>query len=88
MGLVRDEDSGAPIAGATLESEDAGSLAVIRYLDDDQLGCNTMMTGTSGIFVIVNPELGEGFDAFKDGGEIGGNAGGTVDGAIFSMVIQ
>lgn len=86
VGLVRDS-SGMPVAGASIESENgAGTGALIRYLNDDG---TFGMTETSdlGIFVIVNPGLGESFDAVVDGMPVPGGAAGSAADAVFTLII-
>lgn len=87
VGLIRDA-SGAPIAGATVESEDgADSDAFIRYLNDDG---TFGMTETSdlGVFLIIAPgSPSENFDAIVDGMEVPGGPVGSAAGAVFTLII-
>ncbi len=69
IGLVR--KAGMPVSGAAVKSEKDTSTALVRYLNEDGMGFGPDMTGSSGIFVIVNPGLAEKFTV-----EVGGMATG------------
>lgn len=87
IGFVRD-GTGAGKAGAVLKSAKGDSTsALFRYLNDDGLGFNPDMTGSSGIFVIMNPGLAEEFTV-----EVGGaptdesGSAGSAPGAAFVLI--
>ncbi len=87
VGLVRDA-AGMPIAGATVAPTDAGSEAVIRYVNPDNT-VNADATTETGIFVIVNSvQFGEDFEASVDGAVIGGGRAGTAPGLVFTVIIN
>jgi len=66
VGLLLEVETGKGFVDATLQSVSDNSKAVIRYLDDDQNGLNEVGTGSSGLFVVLNPGVGEKFDAIVD----------------------
>lgn len=70
VGLVRDA-AGVPLAGATVGSLAAGSVAIVRYLNDDGT-FGTAATGSQGLFVILDPSLAEQFGAELAGVPVGG----------------
>ena len=88
IGLVRD-GSGAGVAGAVVKSTKDTSSVLIRYLNDDMLAFNADMTGTSGIFVVMNPSLGELFTVDVGGAptELTGTAG-SSEGAAFVLIFN
>lgn len=69
IGLVR--KAGAPLSGAVVKPEKDTSGAIVRYLNEDGMGFGPDMTGSSGIFVLLNPGLAEKFTV-----EVGGMATG------------
>ncbi|KIG15255.1 hypothetical protein DB30_05799 [Enhygromyxa salina] len=90
VGLVRDVATGDLIEGAVVvPTKGNSSNAVIRYLNAAGDDFVTEATTTSGVFVIVNPDIGETF-----GVEIGGEdqgitgTGGSSSGAIFTLVMN
>jgi hypothetical protein len=86
VGLVRDA-AGLPIAGAVVAPVDAGSSAVIRYVNADNT-VNADMTSELGIFVVTNSEqFGEDFEATVDGAAIGSGTAGTAPGVVFTVII-
>jgi hypothetical protein len=95
VGKVRNATSGDPVAGAFVRplSNDVinnDSNAVIRYLADDGLSFTEDGTGTSGVFVVVSPGLGENFGAEVDGSLVHVNpgTGGSASGAVFSLLLD
>lgn len=82
IGLVR--QAGAPLSGAVVKPEKDTSSAVVRYLNDDGMGFGTAMTGTSGIFVLLNPGLAEKFTVEVGGTPTGlsGTAGSAMNAAF------
>jgi hypothetical protein len=85
VGFVRD-GAGAAKAGAKIISSDNGdaTTAKIRYLADDGMSFNSEMTGTTGIFVLVSPGLGEHF--MVEGGTAIGTAG-SAKKAVFVLIL-
>lgn len=83
VGFVRD-GQGAAKAGAKVVAVKDATSAQIRYLNDDGLGFNSDATGSSGLFVIVNPGLAEGFKV--EGGSFEASAG-SAPNATFVMVL-
>jgi hypothetical protein len=90
IGMVRDATTGDPYAGAVVvPTAPDTSSAVIRYLNDAGDDFVSDMTTSTGVFVIVDPGLGETFDV-----EIGGNpqgvtgTAGSASGAIFTLVMD
>jgi hypothetical protein len=69
VGLVRDA-AGVPVSGATVSSTNAGSQALVRYLNDDGT-FGTTATGNLGVFVIIDANLAEQFEAELDGMSLG-----------------
>lgn len=89
IGIVRDEATGEPIAGAVVQSEDGvDSAAYIRYLDDAEDAFGSEATGASGLFVIVNADLAESFEALVDGERIGSNVAGSAEQSVLAVSIQ
>jgi len=66
LGKVRDQDTGEPVSGVHLISQHPSTLAQIFYLDDDGQGLNTEATGASGHFLVLDAQLAEKFDAYRD----------------------
>jgi hypothetical protein len=90
LGLVREQDTGVPVAGATVESTDgAASTAFVRYLNEAGDAFDASATGTSGIFVVLDPAQGEDFDAFLAGEPTTAPTGKavSVNGSVFVMVM-
>ncbi|MBA3547811.1 MAG: hypothetical protein H0T76_15115 [Nannocystis sp.] len=85
VGLVRNAADSAPMPGAKVLPVDAASKSFIRYLSDDGLSFNSNATGTSGIFVLVNPGLAEKFTV-EGSPDITGSAG-SAKGAVFVMIL-
>src|SRR5690606_20548741 len=76
VGLVRDAETGDPIAGAVVVPTNGDtSDAVIRYLNDAGDGFVTEATSGLGVFVIVKPGLGETFGVEVDGAAVPGIEG-------------
>jgi len=65
IGLVR--QGGAPLAEAVVVSENDGSTAIVRYLNEDGAGFNADGTSSNGVFVLLNPAIAEKFSV-----EVGG----------------
>ena len=88
IGLLRDGATGDPVAGATIQSASGdSSTAVIRYLNDAEDAFDGTVTGTSGLFVIVAPGLGEGFEAVVNGEVVADQPAGSSAGAVFIMAL-
>ena len=90
VGFVRDPATGDPVAGAVVVPTDAdGSSAKIRFLNEAGDGFDGAETGSSGVFVIVDPGLGETFDV-EIGGESQGLSGtaGSANDAIFTLIMN
>lgn len=88
IGIVRDGTTGAPLAGAVVQSEKGvDTAAYIRYLNEDESGFDAEVTGSSGVFVIVNSDLAESFAAFVGDEEIGSAVAGTAAGSILAVAI-
>ena len=91
VGKVRNSKSGEAFEGVEVVPRDPDtSMAVIRYLDEDKMGFNQDMTASHGLFVIVNPGLGENFDAVMGGEvlpDIQGTAG-SASGAVFTLILD
>jgi len=89
IGLVRDS-AGMPIAGAVVAPDDAGSGALIRYVNADNTVAADMTTET-GIFIAVGvSQLGEDFTASMGGSPIPGASGtaGSANGAVFTLILN
>ncbi len=88
VGLVRDAATGEPVAGVTVVSESGGSDAIVRYLmEDDTFGAEA--TSTTGIYVILDPELAEEFRPMMDGVAVGGSGtAGSAGGAAFTLIMN
>ena len=90
VGFTRDAQTGEPVGGVVIApTQGAESNALIRYLNEAGDGFTTDQTASSGVFVIVNPALGETFVAEVDGMAVGdeGRAGSTT-GGIFTLVMD
>lgn len=92
VGRVRDLNTGDPVAGAVVVPTDPDSSnAVLRYLNEAGDGFTDTETSSNGIFVLIQPGLGEEFDV-----EIGGVAqdlvaragSATAGGAIFTLIFN
>lgn len=90
VGFIRDESTGAGVAGAVVKSVSDTSTAKIRYLNDDGMTFNATASSSNGIFVLVAPGLAEEFFVEKDGATISTANGtaGSASGAIFTLVID
>ncbi len=64
LGRLIDIDTNEGIAGAHLESRNGSSGAKIRYLNENMDGWTSDTTSASGFYTVVNPGLGEKFDAY------------------------
>jgi hypothetical protein len=90
VGLVRDATTGDLIEGAVVVSVDPdASSAKVRYLNAAGDGFTTEMTSTQGMFIVVDPGLGEDFDV-EIGGVSQGLSGtaGSANGAIFTLIMN
>lgn len=86
IGFVRDRTSGMGVAGKTIVGADDGMTdATIRYLSEDGMSFNPDMTGSSGIFVLVNPGLAEAFAV--EGTTTAGSAGSALN-AAFVLILS
>jgi len=85
VGLVRDGNR-QPIAGATVASSKGMKGSIIRYLNDDGT-FNPDETSDLGVFVILNPGLGEEFDVSSGGAVVGTGTAGSAAGAIFTLIV-
>ena len=88
IGMVRDEVTGDPLTGVTIESKSDGSGALIRYLNDTADAFDGTATGSTGIFIIVEPDLGEEFLAMNGTTELGDGTAGSAPGSLFIMVMD
>ena len=70
-----------------MASTDGGSGALIRYLNDDGT-FNTTETSDLGIFVIVDPGLGEDFEATVNGMAMGTGTAGSAAGVVFTLIFN
>ncbi len=86
VGLIRNAADSSPKPGAKVLPVNDTSKAFIRYLSDDGLSFNSNATGTSGIFILVNPDLAEKFTV-EGNAEITGTAG-SAKGAAFVMILS
>lgn len=85
IGLVRDAATSVPKPGAKVLPVNDNSNALVRYLSDDGLSFNSNATGTSGIFILVNPGLAEQFTV--EGSPDVSGAAGSAKGAAFVMIL-
>lgn len=90
VGLVRDAATGDLIEGAVVVSVTPDTTsAKIRYLNAAGDGFATDMTSTQGMFVIVDPGLGEDFDVTIGGVSQGlSGTAGSANGAIFTLIMN
>jgi hypothetical protein len=91
VGLVRSASTGAPIAGAVVVANNPDtSDAAIRFLNAAGDGFNAEETSSQGVFVIVNPGLGETFGVEIDGVKVAGISGtaGSANGAVFTLIMN
>ena len=86
IGLVRNAADSAPKPGAKVLPVNDTSNALIRYLSDDNMSFNSNATGTSGIFVLVNPGLAEEFTV-EGSADVTAKAG-SAKGAAFVMILN
>jgi len=86
VGLIRDAATSAPKPGAKVLPVNDTSKSFIRYLSDDGLTFNSNATGTSGIFILVNPGLAENFTV-EGNPDITAKAG-SAKGAAFVMILS
>ena len=88
VGIARNRYTGDPVAGLEIVSLTNGdaSEAIVRYLQDDGTFADGTTTAT-GIYVILNPELAEEFEASLDGAIVSTRANKAGSGApgVFTM---
>lgn len=90
VGKVRNKNTGAGIAAATVVPVTEPSNALIRYLNEAGDGFVSDATSSSGIFVLVAPGLAEEFTVEIGGSvvaETTGKAGSASTGAVFIMIL-
>ena len=87
IGKVR--QNGAGVAGGVVSAVEAGSTAIIRYLNEDGMGFNADETSSNGVFVLLNPGLAEPFTVAVDGTEtmLSGTAG-SAKNAAFVLIFN
>jgi hypothetical protein len=83
VGRVRDA-AGLPVSGATVTPTNGASDALVRYLNDDGTFGATA-TGSLGLFVILDPNLAESFEATLDGMSLGTAITTSAPGAVFTL---
>src|SRR5690606_12045280 len=91
VGLVRDAETGEPVAGAVVVPTNPDtSGAVIRYLNENGDDFDDTMTSSQGVFVIVKPGLAETFAVTIDDEPVEGVQGtaGSANGAIFTLIMS
>jgi hypothetical protein len=88
VGIARNRYTGDPVAGIELVSVTNGDAtpAKVRYLQDDGTFA-TGVTGPAGIYVILEPDLAEEFEARLDGEVVSTRANKAGSGApgVFTM---
>lgn len=85
LGLVRD-NTGQPIAGAAVKSQNLNSTAQIRYLSADKNSFVTDKTAGSGIFVVLKAGLAERFEVVGSPEATGTSM--SAKGAIFVLALD
>lgn len=88
IGFVRDPSTGEPISGAVVSSLVDDSEAIVRYLSDDGTAVAGEATGALGLFIVLNPELAEPFQAEASGQTYGPNLGGSAPNLAFVMTLE
>lgn len=91
IGMVRDGTTGIPAAGYTVASKNGDSSnALIRYLNEAGDAFDATETSSSGIFITVNPGLGEEFEAQMGGTAVDGADGtaGSTSGSLFILILD
>jgi len=86
VGLVREAATSAPKAGAKIVPVADTTNAFVRYLSDDGMSFNSDATGTTGIFILVNPGLAEKFTV-EGSPDVTASAG-SAKGAAFVMILN
>jgi hypothetical protein len=88
VGVVRNRYTGAPMAGLRIVSKTNGAStgAVVRYLQEDGTFSATE-TSPTGVYVLLNPELAEEFEADLGGAIVSTRANKAGSGApgVFTM---
>ncbi|NRA33874.1 MAG: hypothetical protein HRU17_11065 [Polyangiaceae bacterium] len=90
VGLARDRQTGVPLGGVTVLPKADSSTAILRYLSEDGTSFTTQGTASKGLFVILNPGVGESFTADIGAGPIEAVSGkaGATPGALFVTVLN
>jgi hypothetical protein len=90
IGFARSAETGDPAPGITIVSTDGDtSDAIVRYLNEAGDAFDGTETASSGIFIIVNPGLGENFDALMGGEPTDAPTGtaGSTNQSLFIMIM-
>jgi len=89
VGVARSRYTGEPVVGARIVSLTNGDQtgAIVRYLNEDGMTFNPDATTSTGVYVLVNPDLAEEFEAEIDGQILStrANKAGSGAGGIFTM---
>ncbi len=88
VGVARNRYTGDPEAGIQIVSLENGDAtgAILRYLNEDG-SFNPDATTSTGVYVLLNPQLAEEFEAAKDGTVVStrANRAGSGAPAVFTM---
>lgn len=88
VGVARNRYTGTPVAGVRIVSltNGADTPAVLRYLNEDGT-FNADATTATGVYVLLNPQLAEEFEAEMDGAIVStrANRAGSGAPAVFTM---
>lgn len=89
IGFARDAATGGPKAGVTVVQGDS-SNAQVRYLNATGDAFDAAATTDSGVFILVNPGLGENFGAALNGTDVDGVSGtaGSTSGSLFILIMD
>ncbi len=89
MGRIWYAEDGVPVEGIQLRSNSATSQAKVYYLNEAEDGFTEDVTSSNGLFLIVNPGLVEGFEAYRGDTMISPYTAktGSANGVIFSVVM-
>jgi len=90
LGALLVEDAGLQgVEGVTVEPTNAQTNSQVHYLNENEDGFNQDATGSKGLFLIVNPGLVEGFEAFRGDTRINAYTAkvGAASGAVFSVTM-
>lgn len=91
VGLIRDVHNGQFAEGIVIRSRQSDSKAKIFYMNENTDGFNTKQSGTSGIFVILQPGLAEEFNAYNTAGHQVSRAPATIGetvGILLTTTVQ